>query len=70
MLGIQDRYGDGEDANPVLNLVWEATIAGGDPRPDDDVSELRWFSRDGLPPDDEIAFSRFGPFLRSWAQAR
>jgi flavorubredoxin len=32
-----------------------------------DVSELRWFARDALPPDEEIAFSRFGPFLRSWA---
>lgn len=68
--GFTDRYGDGEDANPVLNLVWEATIAGGEPVPNDDVSELRWFPRDGLPSDDEIAFSRFGPFLRTWAQAR
>jgi 8-oxo-dGTP diphosphatase len=62
-----DRYGADEDASAVLNLVWEATIVAGDPVPADDVSELRWFARDALPPDGEIAFTRFGPFLRGWA---
>ena len=63
-----DRYGADDDASGVLNLVWEATISAGDPVPADDVSELRWFARDALPPDEEIAFTRFGPFLRAWAE--
>jgi ADP-ribose pyrophosphatase YjhB (NUDIX family) len=66
--GFTDRYGDSEDASPVLNLVWEAAIVSGEPTPADDVSELRWFARDGLPADEEIAFTRFGPFLRAWAR--
>jgi hypothetical protein len=53
----------------VLNLVWEATVVAGEPTPADDVAELRWFLRDELPPDDEIAFNRFGPFLRDWAKS-
>lgn len=53
-----DRYGDGEDAPVALNLVWEATLAGDQTElvPADDVSELRWFARDDLPGDEELAF--------------
>jgi ADP-ribose pyrophosphatase YjhB (NUDIX family) len=65
-----DRYGHAEDASPVLNLVWEASVVRGEPRPADDVTELRWFARDELPADGEIAFRHFGPFLRAWAQGR
>ena len=60
-----DRYGDGPGAAAVLNLVWEATIASGEPRAADDVSELRWFARDALPA--ELAFRWLGPALRAWA---
>ena len=62
-----DRYGDGPDATAVLNLVWEARIAGGEPSAADDVSELRWFARDSLPADRELAFRWLGPCLRLWA---
>ena len=62
-----DRYGDGEDASAVLNLVWEARIASGEPVPADDVAELRWFARDALPPDAELAFRWLAPCLRMWA---
>ena len=51
-----DRYGEGEGAPFTLNLYWTARIVGGDMRAADDVSELRWFSRDDLPPVQEIAF--------------
>lgn len=61
-----DRYGDGEDATAVLNLVWEATISGGVPAPADDVAELRWFVRQALPPDEELAFRWLAPCLRAW----
>ena len=44
-----DRYGDAEDARATINLYWTARITAGDPRPDDDVEELRWFGRDELP---------------------
>ena len=65
-----DRYGDGPDATAVLNLVWEATIAGGEPRAADDVSELRWFARAALPAESELAFRWLAPCLRSWAAGR
>jgi 8-oxo-dGTP diphosphatase len=62
-----DRYGDDAAAAFVLNLVWEARIVEGEPRPDDDVSELRWFSRDALPAHGEVAFRWLAPALRRWA---
>ncbi len=65
-----DTYGDGGDARAVLNLVWEVRIASGDPTPADDVSELRWFARSALPPDDELAFRWLAPALRAWAARR
>jgi 8-oxo-dGTP diphosphatase len=49
-----DRYG--ADGNPTLNFYWTARIVSGEPRPADDVAELRWFAADGLPGEDEIAF--------------
>ena len=67
---FDDRYGDEPDATAVLNLVWEVRIAGGEPRAADDVSELRWFARDALPVEGELAFRWLAPCLRSWAADR
>jgi len=64
-----DTYGLDEDAPPILNLVWEARLEPGEPTPGDDVSELRWFTRNELPPDDEIAFRWLAPSLREWARS-
>jgi 8-oxo-dGTP diphosphatase len=60
-----DRYGEAEDATATLNLYWSARIVSGEPTPADDVSELRWFSLDALPPDDELAFHNVIEALRS-----
>jgi len=65
-----DTYGSGPGATAVLNLVWEASIVAGAPAPADDVSELRWFPCDGLPPDEELAFRWLAPSLRAWAERR
>lgn len=62
-----DRYGDGPDAPALLVFLWEATVASGELEAADDVSELRWFARDELPPDDQIAFTWIAPALREWA---
>lgn len=62
-----DRYGDDSDATSVLNLVWEARIVSGQPEPADDVSELRWFAREVLPGEDELAFRWLERCLHSWA---
>jgi 8-oxo-dGTP diphosphatase len=51
-----DRYGDAEDAPATLNLYWAARVVRGDARAADDVSELRWFALDELPPREELAF--------------
>jgi ADP-ribose pyrophosphatase YjhB (NUDIX family) len=64
-----DRYGDGEEAPWVLNLVWEARIVRGDLVPSDDVSELRWFARTALPPDDDLAFRWLSKMLGDWTNA-
>ncbi|HZQ65178.1 MAG TPA: NUDIX domain-containing protein [Gaiellaceae bacterium] len=56
-------YGEGPGTRIVLNLVWCARVLGGEEQAADDVSELRWFARDELPPLDEIAMAE--P-LRAW----
>jgi len=62
-----DRYGDGPRATEALNLVWEVGIAGGEPSAADDVSELRWFARDVLPAESELAFRWLTLCLREWS---
>ena len=61
-----DRYGDAEDAPATLNMYWTARVVGGEPHPADDVSELRWFSPDELPQDEEIAFRNVAPAIQAW----
>jgi 8-oxo-dGTP diphosphatase len=56
-------YGDGDDARTVLNLVWQARVVGGEEQAADDVSEVSWFTRDELPPLDEIAMA---DAVRAW----
>jgi 8-oxo-dGTP diphosphatase len=58
-------YGDGPGARCVLNLVWEARVTGGEAAPADDVSELRWFARDELPPLEDVAM---GEALAVWLE--
>jgi 8-oxo-dGTP diphosphatase len=67
---FSDTYGDGAEDAPVLNLVWDARVVSGDGEPADDVSELRWFGPEELPPDEEFAFRWVAPFMRDWAGAR
>jgi ADP-ribose pyrophosphatase YjhB (NUDIX family) len=56
-LGVwMDRYSEDESGESTLNLYWRARVLGGEPRPADDVSELRWFAPNELPPPDEVAF--------------
>ena len=61
-----DRYGDGPDAPTTLNLYWTARVMGGEPVAGDDAAELRWFPRDGLPPDGEIGFPNVREVLSAW----
>lgn len=65
-----DTYGDDARSVAVLNLVWEARIVEGEPVPADDVSELRWFPPDALPPAEELAFRWLGPSLTDWLRSR
>jgi 8-oxo-dGTP diphosphatase len=49
-LGVwMDRYGDADGAPATINLYWTGRITAGEPRPADDVEELRWFGRGQLP---------------------
>jgi ADP-ribose pyrophosphatase YjhB (NUDIX family) len=47
----------------VFSVTWTVT-AEGDPAAADDVAELRWFPRDGLP--DEMAFPGQARLLARW----
>ena len=58
-----DRYSEDGSGPSTLNLYWRARVAGGEPSAADDVSELRWFAPDELPPPDEIAFRNVAEVL-------
>jgi 8-oxo-dGTP diphosphatase len=50
------------DGRIVLCLAWTARAVG-EPRPGDDLVELRWFSPDELPGPSELAFSHYPAVL-------
>ncbi len=62
-----DRYGAGERAPWTLNLYWTARADAGEARPADDVSELRWFRLDDLPPPEDFAF-HVADVVAAWAR--
>jgi len=64
--GWTDRYGAEPDAPFTLNLYWIVHAVGGEERPADDVSELRWFAPHELPPPEEIAFENVAAVLARW----
>jgi ADP-ribose pyrophosphatase YjhB (NUDIX family) len=54
-LGIwMGRY----EERATLNLFWTGALGPGEPTPDDDISDLRWFAADKLPAAEELAFER------------
>jgi ADP-ribose pyrophosphatase YjhB (NUDIX family) len=61
---VPDFYGDVGD--PTINAFFECRITAGDPQPDDDVAELRWFAPGELPPSDELAFDCVRTALAAW----
>jgi ADP-ribose pyrophosphatase YjhB (NUDIX family) len=57
------------DGRSTLNLFWTGALAPGEPRPHDDISELRWFGADALPAAGELAFERLiVDVLAAWRQ--
>ena len=50
---LPDTYGPTGDA--TLNAFFECRLLSGDPQPDDDVAELRWFAPHEIS-EDELAF--------------
>lgn len=63
-----DTYGEGPTAAYVLNLAWRAHIVAGELLAADDVSELRWFAPEELPPPGKCAFRWVAPFLARHAR--
>jgi ADP-ribose pyrophosphatase YjhB (NUDIX family) len=63
-----DVYGDGGDT--TLNIFFECRVLDGTMRADDDVSELRWFAPDALPPEEEFAFPNSWEGLAAWRALR
>ena len=48
VLTVPDFYGDTGEA--TVNAFYECRLLSGDPQPDDDVAELRWFERETCRP--------------------
>jgi ADP-ribose pyrophosphatase YjhB (NUDIX family) len=61
---------DPYDGRFVLGLTWAATAPSGDPRPDDDVAELRWFAPDEIPSAGEFAFPSHPGLAELWVSRR
>jgi 8-oxo-dGTP diphosphatase len=64
-----DRYGEDGGGHGTLNLYWTARVVAGEPEPADDVSEVRWFALDELPPAEDFAF-HIADVVASWAMNR
>jgi ADP-ribose pyrophosphatase YjhB (NUDIX family) len=64
VLSVPDTYGPTGDA--TINTFYECRLLSGDPRPGDDVAELRWFAPDELPAADELAFECVRAALVVW----
>lgn len=65
LLGIfPDRYGDAGE--PTLNIHYLARAEAGEPRPADDVAELRWFGPAELP--ETVAFANVARALAAWVR--
>jgi ADP-ribose pyrophosphatase YjhB (NUDIX family) len=61
---LPDLYGDTGEA--TINAYFECLLLSGDPQPDDDVAELRWFAPDALPGADELSFASVRKALEIW----
>ena len=50
MIGIfSSRYGDGDDALPILDVAYRCGLAGGEMEISEESSEARWFTLDDFP---------------------
>jgi 8-oxo-dGTP diphosphatase len=61
-----DWYESGPGARSTLGIYWLARPIGGELEAADDVSELRWFAREDLPPAREVAFRSVPEVLAAW----
>lgn len=65
LLGVYvSRYGPTEQR--TLDLIYLAEVAGGEERPADDASEIRWFAPGELPA--EVAFDSGPAALHDWVR--
>ena len=56
-----------ETGDPVILAVYPARVRGGMPTAGDELTELRWFSREELP---EMAFGHDTAVLQDWWESR
>jgi ADP-ribose pyrophosphatase YjhB (NUDIX family) len=56
------------DGRSIFSVTYRATVGDGEPAAADDVSELRWFAPDELPPEEDYAFAHTPLALRRWRQ--
>jgi 8-oxo-dGTP diphosphatase len=69
LLGVyMDVYGYSDGTDQTLNLYYVVEIVEGEPRPGDDLVELRFFGPDEIPED--VAFETGRQALRDWRERR
>jgi ADP-ribose pyrophosphatase YjhB (NUDIX family) len=68
VITVPDFYGDTGEA--TVNAFYECRLLSGDPQPDDDVAELRWFDPDALPAAEELSFAGVRAALAAWLAGR
>jgi ADP-ribose pyrophosphatase YjhB (NUDIX family) len=67
VITVPDLYGDPGEA--TVNAFYECRLLSGDPQPEDDVAELRWFERDALPAAEALAFDCVRAALAAWQES-
>lgn len=69
LVGVyMDVYGETGTGEHILNFYYLCRVAGGTPRPDDDVSHLEWFAPEDLP--EQIAFPSGQQALETWRRLK
>lgn len=67
-MGIfMDTYGD--TGYSTLNIAYTATIISGEEHADDDVAELKWFGRDEMPSEEDMAFKSGVEIRDAWLKS-
>lgn len=61
---INDNPGRPKEDRQNVDILYVARVTGGKPTLNREVSEIKWFSRENLPPEEEFAFDHRDSILK------